>query len=182
MPFRITIDDVTVVTGPSATGGAVTGVLAPGVVALGVVALGAGVVVAVPGEVTEAGRVTDVATALAGEPEFPASLTRAAASTASANAATTATATIGAFQFEEDATRVRAAAPQRRHHSWSGWSGAPHIGQESSADAGTVGATAPEGPLSGSGAEAPLTPPAVSGISPGLGGRVRIGLGTLALA
>ena len=78
--------------------------------------LGAGVVVAVPGEVTAAGLVTVVVT-LVVEEEPPASLTRATASTPSDSVATTASAMIGAFQFEEAARRVRAAAPQRRHHS-----------------------------------------------------------------
>jgi hypothetical protein len=83
------------------------------------VALGAGGVVAVPGEVTKAGPVTDDATGVVGEPESTASLTRAAASTASESPATTATAIIGAFEFDDAARRVRAAAPQRRHQSWS---------------------------------------------------------------
>ena len=65
------------------------------------------------------------------EPESPASDTREAASTPSDTTATTATAMIGAFQLEDVARRVRAAAPQFRHHSWSGRSGVAHSGQTS---------------------------------------------------
>ncbi len=54
------------------------------------------------------------------EAKFPASAIREAASTPSDSVATTATAMIGAFQLEDVARRVRAAAPQRRHHSCSG--------------------------------------------------------------
>jgi hypothetical protein len=36
------------------------------------------------------------------------------------------------------ARRVRAAAPQRRHHSCSAWSGAPQSGQVSPPGGGTV--------------------------------------------
>ena len=64
--------------------------------------------------------------------EPPLSLTSAAASTPSASTAITAIATIGAFQFVGAARRVRAAAPQLRHHSCSGSSGAPHSGQAAS--------------------------------------------------
>src|SRR5437016_4767688 len=80
---------------------------------------------------------------LAGVPEFPASLTRAAASTPSDSVATTAIAMIGALQFGDVARRVRAAAPQRRHHSCSGRSGAPHSGQESPTEPGTATPAAP---------------------------------------
>ncbi len=50
-------------------------------------------------------------------PGPPLSLTSAAASTPSASVAITAIATIGAFQLVGAARRVRAAAPQLRHHS-----------------------------------------------------------------
>ena len=64
--------------------------------------------------------------------EPPLSLTSAAASTPSESTAITAIATIGALQFGGAARRVRAAAPQLRHHSCSGSSGAPHSGQAAS--------------------------------------------------
>jgi hypothetical protein len=67
-----------------------------------------------------------------GAPEPPLSLTSAAASTPSASVTVTAIATIGAFQLVGAARRVRAAAPQLRHHSWRGSSGAPHSGQAAS--------------------------------------------------
>jgi hypothetical protein len=60
------------------------------------------------------------------------SLTSAAASTPSASVAITAIATIGAFQLVGAASRVRAAAPQLRHHSCWGSSAAPHRGQAAS--------------------------------------------------
>jgi hypothetical protein len=68
----------------------------------------------VPAVVTEALTLADL------DPESPASFTRAAPSTPSASTATIAKAMIGAFQLEDIASRVRAAAPHRRHHSWSG--------------------------------------------------------------
>jgi hypothetical protein len=86
VPFSVAIDELSVVGGASPTGATATGVLGLRAVAAGVVVLGAGGVVAVPGEVTEAGPVTDAT----------------------------------AFEFEDAARRVRAAAPQRRHQSWSG--------------------------------------------------------------
>jgi ABC-type dipeptide/oligopeptide/nickel transport system permease subunit len=52
-----------------------------------------------------------------GGPESPASFTSAAASTPSASATMTQMIAIGVFQFGVAARRVRAAAPQRRHHS-----------------------------------------------------------------
>jgi hypothetical protein len=63
--------------------------------------------------------------------EPPARSTRAAASTPRASTTTTATAPIGRFQLGAGARRVRAAAPQLRHHDCSGCSGAPHTGQAS---------------------------------------------------
>jgi hypothetical protein len=134
------------------------GVLAAGVLAAGGLALGAGAGVAVPGEVTEAGPPTMVRVTLVVEEKPPPSLTKEAASTASASAATTATAMIGAFQFEDAARRVRAAAPQRRHQSWSGCSGEPQSGQRSTSAPGTVAPA--DRPVWGSGgADAPLTRP-----------------------
>jgi hypothetical protein len=137
----------------------VAGALAAGALAAGGVALGAGVSVAAPGEVTKAGVVTVRAMWILVEPEFPASLTKAAASTASESAHTTATEMIGAFQFGDAARRVRAAAPQRRHQSWSVCSGAPHSGHESTWAPAPVAPAAPvDRPICGSGgAEAPLT-------------------------
>ena len=73
-------------------------------------------------------------------PEPPLSLTSAAASTPSASVAITAIATIGAFQFVGAARRVRAAAPQFRHHSCAGSSGAPHNGQAASTGGPALGA------------------------------------------
>ena len=52
--------------------------------------------------------------------EFPASEISETASTASESATTIPTAMIGPFQLEDIASLVRAAAPQRRHHSCSG--------------------------------------------------------------
>jgi hypothetical protein len=135
--------------------GVVLGTLTPplGVVAgpLGIVAAGVvGVVAAVLG--TTAGVVGVTAVLAAGaatvvvvvgaalDPEPPASLTSAAASTPSASTATTAIAAIGPFQLGVAASRVRAAAPQRRHQSWSGFSGAPHSGHASGPGTRTGGA------------------------------------------
>jgi hypothetical protein len=53
---------------------------------------------------------------------------------------------IGAFQRGDAATRVRAAAPQRRHHSWSRRSGAPHSGQQSTSAPGTAAPASPAEP------------------------------------
>ena len=55
-----------------------------------------------------------------GGPVSPASLMPAAAITPSERAAIRASAAVGPFQFGEAARRVRAAAPQRRHHSCVG--------------------------------------------------------------
>jgi hypothetical protein len=120
---------------------------APGVaVAPGVVVAGAGPVGVAPGAVdvapgvagvvavvgAAAGVVTVVVTGgLVDEPEPPASLTSAAASTPSASTAITATVAAGARQLGVAARRVRAAAPQFRHQSCSGSSGAPHSGHVS---------------------------------------------------
>jgi hypothetical protein len=61
--------------------------------------------------------------------EFEASLTSEAARTPSASVATIARAAIGAFRLGGGPRRVRAAAPQLRHHSCSSASNAPHSGQ-----------------------------------------------------
>ncbi len=74
-----------------------------------------------------------------GEP--PLSFTSAAASTPSASTHTAAIAKIGPFQFVGAARRVRAAAPQLKHHSCRGSSGAPHSGQ--AASTGGLGGLAP---------------------------------------
>ena len=150
------------VAGVLVPGTLVVGVLAPGATApvvRGVAAVGAVVIVLV------------MATEL--EPELPASFTSAAASTPSASATTLASTAIGAFQLGVAASRVRAAAPQFRHHSCSGCSGAPHSGQASLAGARAPGSTGgspvalgvsvpgvPAGPLVGcAGAAASLTSP-----------------------
>jgi hypothetical protein len=99
----------------------VVGVAAPGCVTVGAPALGAlgalGTGVAVVGATATGGAVTVVGVGVVVESKFPPSSTSAAASTPSDNVATTAIATIGALQLEDVARRVRAAAPQRRHHS-----------------------------------------------------------------
>jgi len=59
-----------------------------------------------------------------------------AARTPSDSATTTASVTIGPFQFGAGASRVRAAAPQLKHHSWWACSGLPHSGQASPGGAG----------------------------------------------
>ena len=101
-----------------------------GVAAVGVVVVTAAAVVTVAVEGVGAG------------PVSPASVTSAAASTPSERTITAITAVIGAFQLGEAASLVRAAAPQRRHHSWSGASGARHNGHASPACG--VGAGEPE--------------------------------------
>jgi hypothetical protein len=112
--------------------GVVVGLVVPGVV--GVVLVGAVAVVGVVGTVAigaaTAGVVTVVVVAGTGD-EPPARLTRAAASTPRASTATTTNAPIGRFQLGAGAKRVRAAAPQLKHHDCSGCSGAPHTGQAS---------------------------------------------------
>ena len=79
--------------------------------------------------------------------ELPLSFTSAAASTPSASTAIAVIATIGAFQLVGAARRVRAAAPQLRHHSCRGSSGAPHSGQ--AASTGGVELTPGAGTLGG---------------------------------
>jgi len=58
----------------------------------------------------------------------------------SASAAITAIAMSGAFQFVGAASRVRAAAPQFRHHSCTGSRAAPHSGQAASTGGPALGA------------------------------------------
>jgi hypothetical protein len=103
---------VVVLLAPGACAGAL---VTPGAVAAGAV----GVVVVAGGAVGEAAAavVTVRVIAAGAGPESPASFTSAAARMPSARAATTANATIGAFHPGAAARRVRAAAPQRRHHS-----------------------------------------------------------------
>jgi len=112
------------------TAGVVVGTVAVGTVAVGVLA--GLVTVIVVGVVVECS-------------EPPASFTSAAASTPSASATTTASAITGVFQAGDAARRVRAAAPQRRHHSCSGASGAPHSGHASSAGGVAAVGTGAEG-------------------------------------
>jgi hypothetical protein len=116
-------------------------VVTPGTVAVGVVAVpGATAVVGVTGVLAAGAATVVVVVGAALDPEPPASLTSAAASTPSASTAITAIAAIGPFQLGVAASRVRAAAPQRRHQSWSGFSGAPHNGQASGPGTRTGGA------------------------------------------
>ena len=68
-------------------------------------------------------------------PVLPASFTSAAASTPSERTTTATAPSSGARQLGDAASRVRAAAPQRRHHSCAGCSGALQSGQIS---AGTL--------------------------------------------
>jgi hypothetical protein len=135
VPGDVTAGDVGVPVWPGV--GVAPVAVAPGaaVVVVGATAAGAVVTVVVAGD--------------AGEPESPASLTRAAAITPSDSAATTASAMIGAFQLGDVARRVRAAAPQRRHHSWSEASGAPHSGQASALGAGRACGSAGAGVVAG---------------------------------
>ena len=131
------------------------GVLVPGLVVAGVLALGV-VAVGVTGTLA-AGAVVTVVVAVVVEPEPPASLTSPAASTPSASAATTATAAMGAFQLGVAARRVRAAAPQAMHQSWSGCRAAPHSGHASLAARGG-GMPAPDEPAAPALALAPGDP------------------------
>lgn len=107
------------VPGAVAVGVLTLGVLAVGVLVVGVLAPGATVLVV--GGVMAAGAVVIVlVTATEPEPELPVSFTSAAASTPSDSATTLASTAIGTFQLGVAARRVRAAAPQFRHHSCSG--------------------------------------------------------------
>jgi hypothetical protein len=101
----------------TALGPVAFGVAAPGLVVLGAPAPG---VVVSAGGATVAGGVTAIVVAVVVESNPPASFISARASTPIESAPTTAIATIGALQFADVANRVRAAAPQRRHHSCSG--------------------------------------------------------------
>ncbi len=119
----------TLAPGVLAPGVVTPGIVTPGIVTPGVVAPGVAVVGGVMG-VAAAGVVTVVVTGGL-EPDPSASLTSAAARTPSASAAMTASEAIGAFQLGVAASRVRAAAPQFRHQSCLGSSGAPHSGHAS---------------------------------------------------
>jgi len=122
----------------------------PRVVVLGVVGTVAdGLVVVVAGGAAAAGAlvagtVTVFVIAAGAGPESPASFTSEAAIAPSESAATIASAATGPFQLGEAARRVRAAAPQFRHHSWLGASGVLHSGHVSAgvgaavADAGAA--------------------------------------------
>src|SRR6202035_962156 len=117
------------VPGVLAPGALLPGTPLPGSAVPGVVAVGVGVGVGVG--VVEAGAVVTVVVVAGGGPPDPASDMSAAASTPSDSATTTASATIGPLQPGAAARRVRAAAPQRRHHSCSACRGPPHSGQAS---------------------------------------------------
>lgn len=120
------------------------GVVVPGTPVAGVVGVltpgTAPAVVGAAGALAAGATTVVVVVAAALDPESPASLTSAAASTPSASKAITAIVAIGVFQLGVAASRVRAAAPQRRHQSWSGFSGAPHSGQASGPGTRTGGA------------------------------------------
>jgi len=92
-------------------------------------------VAAVVGVDAAAGVVTVVVVAGTGA-EPPARSTKAAASTPRASTTTTANTPIGCFQPGAGARRVRAAAPQLKHHDCSGCRGAPHTGHASPLGAG----------------------------------------------
>jgi hypothetical protein len=141
------VDGVIVVGVPGLTA-PVCGALVPPGVSVPGLAGAPGVVVAVlvvadgaPGSVgvleTVIVLVSGVACVVVEEP--PLSLTSAAARTPNASAAITARATIGALQFAGAARRVRAAAPQLRHHSCWGSSPAPHSGHAASTGGPVLG-------------------------------------------
>lgn len=133
------------------------GVVMPGVV-VAVEVVGVGTVAAVVVGAAAPSVVTVLVDAGDCASEPPASFTRAAASTPRDRTAMTAATTRGALQFGDAARRVRAAAPQFRHHSCSGWSGAPHNGQASpGATLGRCTGAAPALGAPAGAAEAPLT-------------------------
>jgi len=119
---------------------------------LGTVAVGAGSAAA-------GVLVTVIVLGVGAGPVSPASFTSAAASTPSESTATTIAPSSGVRQFGDAASRVRAAAPQRRHHSCSGCSGAPHSGQLSLGTLIGGGAGAGVAPGPSTGAVARLTCP-----------------------
>jgi hypothetical protein len=134
-PVVVAVDGLIVVGVPGVTAPVVVGATTPPrPVAPAVPVVVVGIVPgAVPGTIGVAVvtvRVTRGGVVALGEP--PLSLTSAAASTPSASTAIAAIAMIGAFQLVGAARRVRAAAPQFRHHSCQGSSGAPHSGQTAS--------------------------------------------------
>lgn len=116
----------------------------PGVVLVGAVAVVGTVAVVAGFGAAAAGAVTVVVVAGA-RAEPPARSTSAAAITPRASATTAANAPIGRFQLGACASRVRAAAPQRKHQDCSVCSGAPHTGHASPVAAG-------EGALTGTSA------------------------------
>jgi hypothetical protein len=91
------------------------------------------------------------------ELESPASFTRAAASTARASTVTSTSATSGARQLGDAASRVRAAAPQRGHQSCAVPSGAPQSGHPSAAGVPGAGSGPIELAGPGDGGAAALT-------------------------
>jgi hypothetical protein len=148
------------------------GIFATGVVAVVVVAvvavvagrllagaLGVLAPVAVVGVSAAAGLVTVVVTAGGVAPEPPARSTSAAASTPSASTTTTASAPSGRRQPGGAARRVRAAAPQLKHHACSRYKGAPHTGHASPLGAGPGAGVPPPGGCD----VAALTSPAAAG-------------------
>jgi uncharacterized membrane protein YgcG len=101
-----------------------------------VVALALGAVVDCVVVVTSADVVTVRVVVGAAFDESAASFTSDAANTPTDSAISTAAVVVRPFQLGAAASRVRAAAPQFRHHSWSGCSGARHRGQPSPAGGG----------------------------------------------
>jgi hypothetical protein len=125
-------------------------VLAPDAPVAGTLVAGAAVLV-----VGAAAAAVVTVLVVAGGDESPAaSLTSAAASTPSDSATSTASVVVRPFQLGDAARRVRAAAPQCRHHSCSGCSGAPQRGHASPGGVGGGGAGAAVGawPPAGGGA------------------------------
>jgi hypothetical protein len=142
-----------------APGTALPGALPVPIAGVGVVTAGA----ATAGVVT----VLVTATVLVEPSGSPASETSAAVSAPRESTITVANAITGARQLGVAASRVRAAAPQRRHHSWSAPNAPPHSGQLSAtglpgAFPGAIrsGPHSPAGPCSsglGEGGAATLT-------------------------
>jgi hypothetical protein len=141
------------------------GTLAPGSGVVGMLAGTVGITLGAAAREVLVTVVTVVTAALAPEPELPARSTSAAPRAPSDSATSTANAMIGAFQFGAAARRVRAAAPQRRHHSCSRCNGVAHKGQASPGLAGGGGVNAGLCPVAGDGVEAAKltgSPPAVA--------------------
>jgi hypothetical protein len=121
---------------PGMTAPVFAGVVVSGVSVVGVpgatVPVVVGIVPATVGVIATVIVVVTGATGFAVVFEPPLRWTSAAASTPSASAAITAIDAIGALQFVGAASRVRAAAPQFRHHSCAVSNEAPHSGQAAS--------------------------------------------------